>query len=208
VPIQIFLLCVSIIIFPGILSIIMALQHDYNFAPKVLALRYAAALVEQLEEMFRYRACSKYYSDEQIQDAIKSDSKADKTAASQDGISAQSNAQDNMQGGSIASAVDVNKAPEEKNADLDADPQVNYDMQTARARRLTEELIKIGEKVPIFNCPEVYENEKEEEFMKLFQSSKKKRSKKPKERTVRVDVHHVIKQMKKLSGVKEMAEHT
>jgi hypothetical protein len=215
VPLPILLLCFSVVVLPGLLSIIMALQHDYNYAPKILALRYAAALVEQ--EMFRYRACSTHYSDEKITEAMaraKLDAKADDAAARDGGD--QGNAQDSTQDASIEAQTDGALTSEEKNDDL-ADKHVDYDIQSTRARRLTEELIKIGEKVPIFNRPDVKEEEELDQFVSLFQmdkkksSSKKEKKKDPKQKkllTRKLDVHVVLKQMKRLSGVKEVAHHT
>jgi hypothetical protein len=212
VPVEILLLCFSILFLPCMLSIIMALQHDYNYAPKILALRYAAALVEQ--EMFRYRACASYYSDEKILAAKANDAKKAKAAAAaeQEGGNAHLNTQDaqvNAQDASMDTqkedtalrgnevqadtdnmdAKNDNSSTEEilladgykdhhrlkdaENVDLD------FDIPSTRTRRLTEELIKIGEKVPVFDCPDVKDEEAEiEKFTQRFQIGKKKASKK------------------------------
>ena len=201
VPVLILMLCLCVIVLPGVLSIIMALQQDYNYRPKILALRYAAALVEQ--EMFRYRACSKYYSDEQISNAIKSAKRSMDGAesAAQGGQDAKLGTQESSTEGQKDAADGVQES---------FDEHVEYDMLSTRARRLTEELIKIGEKVPVFDCPDVdadnaYMNS---EFIRLFRLDKKKTLKKAKHSASTLDVHVLLGKLKKLSGVKEVAHHT
>jgi hypothetical protein len=211
VPAPIFLLCVSVVVLPAMLSIMMALQHDYNYTPKILALRYAAALVEQ--EMFRYRACSAYYSDEKISEAIrKAKSKAGKRDSNKDSGAQQpedgSDTKDEAQGANIEDSEETS---------ADAFQYIELDIQSTRARRLTEELIKIGEKVPIYDCPDIGEEEQIDELDKMFKmsktldsqkSSKERAAKKPKGLKAKVDVHVLIEQMKGLSGVREVAHHT
>ncbi len=52
------------VILPIVLSVIMSIQQDFNYGPKLLALRYGAALVES--ETYRYRTRTNEYSDESI----------------------------------------------------------------------------------------------------------------------------------------------
>jgi len=195
VPVPTLLLCAGVLVLPAVLSIIMALQHDYNYVPKILALRYAAALVEQ--EMFLYRSCTTSYSDQKIMLTANSKSKGDKST-SQDAV----DAKDNVPEAGMENQKDAAAVAAEDN--LDADTPV--DMQAARARRLTEQLIKIGEQVPIFDCPDVQEDEKINEFARLFQSGKKKKSlKDPK---TKLKINEIVERLKTLSGVKEVAHHT
>ena len=90
---------------------------------------------------------------------------------------------------------------------LDSDTPV--DMQAARARRLTEQLIKIGEQVPIFDCPDVHEDEEINQFVRLFQGGKKKKSlKKVKDSKSKLNIKKIVEKLKTLNGVKEVAHHT
>jgi hypothetical protein len=88
----------------------------------------------------------------------------------------------------------------------------NYNIQSIRARRLTEELIKIGEQVPIFDCPDLDQEAAElNEFARLFKPIKRKKERSVKARIHTMGVNHIretIDKMKRLSGVKEVAHHT
>jgi hypothetical protein len=66
------------IILPALMSIISSLRQDLNYAPKIIALRYAAA--EVLSETYRYRARAGVYGDL----ALAKDSGRDDTAAGED----------------------------------------------------------------------------------------------------------------------------
>ena len=208
VPVPILLLCLSIIVLPGVLSIIMALQHDYNYAPQILALNYAGALVEQ--EMFRYRACATYYSDEKI--SAKRDPKADKEAQQDSGDVKDDNHAD--QGSSVDDQnLQSNAATVLKEEIIDDDSEMKVDLQSARSLRLAKKLIKIGEMVPVYDCPRVDDEEgaelATEEFSRLFRGGGKKKTLKASRKLAsRTNVQFIINEMKKLGGVKEVAHHT
>jgi hypothetical protein len=266
VPVAIVALCFSVVLLPGILSIVMSLQQDYNFGPKVLALRYAAALVER--EMFRYRACAEYYSDEAIikkGEKVVKEVKAAPTAKEEkkllkktvksvlgkltrlasfrpkkgDGALAELRsspvAEEEPAGGqggatikgdktgAAAGAVSPGSAePEkeegkkkkdkkhkEKRKDASDVDRSNYDMLSTRARRMTEELIKIGMQVPPFDCPDVSEGEPVGLIRKLFvrKGGKGPAGQGKRKKASYMDVHALIERMKGLKGVREVAEY-
>jgi hypothetical protein len=219
------LLCVCILTLPCILSIIMALHQDYNYAPKILALRYAAALVER--EMFRYRACSTYYSDDKIAAAAAlPPSKGDSASNYSNGIQDTSTKGDSEAGKPEVQDYDGNKPKFQNKIQSLFETQAiqsirdwmtrtgvntseNFDIQSIRARRLTDELITIGDQVPIFDCPDIDHDDEVNEFIRLFQPSRENRSKNAKTKVLGVhQIRNTISKMKLLSGVKEVAHHT
>ena len=195
------LVCIGMITFPAVLSVIVSLQQDYNYTPKIVALNYAAALIEG--EMFRYRACSGKYSDEFILTH-----KFDDPTANDD-ILEKNDAFDHEN--LIESSAILND--DDHDADhgfVDEDEEI-YDTLSIRARWFTERLIKIGEKVPIFDCPDPNQTGPSSDEVQLFSVrkffiQKKKPQNKKKRDYDFVHLPSVLEKLKKLRGVKEIAD--
>ena len=64
-----FALQITVTVLPVVLSVIMSIQQDFNYGPKLLALRYGAALVKS--ESFRYRTRTGKYSEDDIIEKLK-----------------------------------------------------------------------------------------------------------------------------------------
>jgi hypothetical protein len=202
------LLYVGIIVLPGFLSIIMALQHEYNYGPKILALRHAAG--EVVREMFLYRACAGDYSDEKMAAKGKKIAAAGKVeaAAGQDPASASASAAAPTPDSGAVVKQDSGPAQD----DLEMSDSGNYDIVSSRASLLTERLIKIGTKVPIFDCPDVSETQAMESAADALQAkNEKKKKKKSKGGDAKAskffDLHNVVESMKEMKGVEGLAEH-
>ena len=200
-------LYIGIIVLPGILSIIMALQHEYNYGPKILALRHAAG--EVVREMFLYRACAGDYSDEKLTEkGKKASEKKVEAAAGQEPAQSSAPAVDS----SAVPAVKQDADPAASD-DLDITDSKQIDIMSSRAALLTERLIKIGTKVPIFDCPDISDVNAMEEKMDdplLGNKGSKKKKKKSQARTKLsklFDLHDVVDSMKAMRGVEHLAEH-
>ena len=90
----------------------------------------------------------------------------------------------------------------------------SFDMLSTRARRLTEELIKIGANVPVFDCPDVTEEENTLLVDALFKTAKhRKKEKQERAKEKRKTANHalglqnLIEKLKRLGGVAEVADH-
>ena len=191
------LVCIGMIVFPSILSVIVSLQQDYNYTPKILALKYAAALIEG--EMFRYRARSGRYSDEYIMNH-----KFDEPTTNEDDF-AKSDPDISMQSENIFGQDDQNAAQGFVAVDSDM-----YDTLSIRARWFTEKLIKIGEKVPIFDCPDPDQLGHSADEVELLHHEKllSEKNKGKKKKNKKHDLSHlpkVLEKLKKLKGVEEIA---
>ncbi len=85
-------------------------------------------------------------------------------------------------------------------------------MLSTRARRLTEELIKIGANVPVFDCPDVTQEDETKMIESLFKTEKQlKQEKKLRDKQNRnadhaLDLLVVIEKLKTLSGVAEVID--
>jgi hypothetical protein len=195
------LVCVGMITFPGILSVIVSLQQDYNYTPKILALKYAAALIEG--EMFRYRACSGKYSDEYIVNHKMDDPATNDDDFGKPDTSVNEKIKTMKSGVSKDSdQTNIHGLVDDSNSDI-------YDTLSIRARWFTERLIKIGEKVPIFDCPDPDLTGSTTDEVELFSVrkffTKTKKSKNQKRNYDFVHLPKVLENFKKLRGVKEIA---
>jgi hypothetical protein len=196
------LVCLGMITFPGILSVVVSLQQDYNYTPKILALKYAAALIEG--EMFRYRACSGRYSDEYIishkmDDPVTKDDEVGKADTSVD-----------EKPNWVKTGIILNDSDKTNNHGLVEDDNDIYDTLSIRARWFTERLIKIGEKVPIFDCPDPDITGPSQDEVELFSVrkffTKSKKSRNQRRNYDFVHLPKVLEKLKKLRGVKEIAD--
>ena len=152
-----------------------------------------------------YRACAGEYSDEKIVEKGKNApvTKGESTA-------------DQDQAGSTAPVLDNKvdtKESDPASDDSDMPDSGNFDIMSSRASLLTEKLIKIGTKVPIFDCPDIEESKKlentaDDPLLTLKDSQKKKKKSKIADKVSKYfDTHEVVESMKQLRGVEHLAEH-
>jgi hypothetical protein len=90
---------------------------------------------------------------------------------------------------------------------FDIGENVDYDMQSIRSRRLTEELIKIGDWVPTFDCPDVKEEDEINQLVLLFQLGKTRNAEKSRDLTAMMGFQNLIKKVKKFCWVRESAHY-
>ena len=118
---------------PILLSLVISIQSDFNYGPKLQALEYGAALVES--ESYRYRTRTGKYSDKSINKSMKYLDKLKNGELPEDEKEA------------LRKEVDPGLAK------LGKEYNATYDTLTARTQLLSESLIAIGAEVGIFDKP-------------------------------------------------------